>query len=112
VKPGNIIDVFVVAQGAGANMDVFGVFLTKRQADGYVKEQLAGIDRVDVIPHKAFRPDTEERVLLVEHWANFYELSVNYEPDEDRIRRELRQSAWSKLTPEERNVLNLEEPLQ
>lgn len=113
IQPGNIIDVWAVVQKHNTSTEVFGVFPTERQAEGYVKEVLPNkVVSVRVVPHKAFRPGAEARVLLLEiRHDTFYELAVDYEPDEDRIRRELRKQAWDKLTPEERNALNLEEPI-
>jgi|ERR1051325_1284328 hypothetical protein len=112
MNPGSLIDVWAVAQKTNNGMDVLGVFPTKRQAEGYVKEEmLTRTTAVRVIPHKAFRPGNEERVLLVEiRNGDFYQLNINYDPDEGPRLLELRKNAWNKLTPEERYALNMKEP--
>ncbi len=108
IAPGQIIDVWAVVQKHNTGMEVFGVFPTERQAKGYLEELYReGTSLLRVDHSKAFRPGDEPRVLLIDVKSSFYQLEVDYEPDADRIRRELRQSAWNKLTPEERNALNL-----
>jgi hypothetical protein len=50
-------------------------------------------------------------VLLVEiRNGDFYQLNINYDPDEGPRLLELRKNAWNKLTPEERYALNMKEP--
>lgn len=108
---GQIIDVWVVVQKIISGTEIFGVFPTERQAKGYLEEMYReGTSPLRVDHSKAFRPGDEHRVLLIDVKTSFYQLEVDYEPDAERIRRELRQSAWSKLTPEERLALNLKEP--
>lgn len=109
IAPGQIIDVWTVIQKVNSfSPEIFGVFPTARQAMGYLTEispNVQGALRVE--PRKAFRTDDELRVLLIKIESPFQELMIDYEPDADRIRRELRRSAWNKLTPEERDALNL-----
>lgn len=81
------------------------MFPDERQAEGYVRERE---NSAKVVKYRAFQPEdgSNPRVLLFNQVGRtFYELSLDYEPDADRIRRELKQSAWLKLTAAERDAI-------
>lgn len=106
---GKLLDVHAVMTGDPQSPNVYGVFPTDRQAEGYIREQ-APDSGAKVVTYRGFQPEDDNRsprvLLFKQVGPSFYELDVDYEPEADRIRRELRKSAWDKLTPAERDALN------
>jgi hypothetical protein len=99
---GKLIDVHAVVSDKGG---IYGAFPTARQAEGYIREQVPESGAV-IVAYRGFQPDDDARVLLFNQVGHsFYELSTDYEPEADRIRRELKQSAWAKLTVAERDAI-------
>lgn len=103
---GKLRDVYAVVNGAEQDhLDIYGVFPTERQAEGYLQERVTNKGS-RVARYQGFQLDESPRVLLLNYVdRNPYELTVDYEPDADRIRREFMKSAWAKLTESERNAI-------
>jgi len=102
---GKLHDVHAVVDGDERNPNVYGVFPTERQAEGYVRERIPE-SSARVVGYRGWQYDNSPRVLLLKQVGHvLYDLNVDYEPEEDRVRRELKKSAWAKLTAAERDAL-------
>lgn len=105
---GHLRDVNAVVSGdeSAPSYKVFGVFPTDRQAEGYIREQTPD-SNAKVVAYRGFQIEGgSPRVLLFRQIGYaVYELDADYEPEADRLRRELKQSAWSKLTAAERDAI-------
>ncbi len=92
--------------------DILGVFPQYSQAEGYLKHELAAesfVSEAIIQRRPVFIPDGEEELRAFMLAPDFgpYIIAVDYEPDEAKKQRELRQSALAKLTPEEREALGV-----
>lgn len=81
IGPGQLIDVWEVLQKIDDGTNVFGVFLTEQQARDYLRDDFPNEVALRVVRHKAFRPNNELRVLLIDIRSAFHELVIDYRPD-------------------------------
>jgi hypothetical protein len=90
---------------------VCGVFVTHAQAEGYIKAEIlkAAQPNMDVILLHGFVAEGTNKVTLVE-WINTFEFDPDYSPEPVLAERQMRKDIWERLTPKQREFLNLSPP--